>query len=62
MKYDVTEYNPSIKRHTDVEVINLNNSSAVKVDNATYIIRRKFGKLQIKDLIKNKVVKTGNKL
>ena len=62
MKYDATVYNPSINRNTDFEVIFLNNSNAVKVDNATYIIRRKFGKLQIKDLIKNKVVKTGNKL
>ena len=39
----------------------MNNSNAVKVDNATYIIRREFGKLKIKDLIKNKVVKTGKK-
>ena len=43
------------------EVINLNNN-AVKIENTTYIIQREFGKLKIKDLIKNQIVKTGNKL
>ena len=59
MKYNVAEYNPSILRNTDIEVINLNNSNAVKIDNAKYIIRREFGKLKIKDLIKNQIVKKG---
>ena len=39
------------------EVINLNNSNAIKIENTVYIIRREFGKLKIKDLIKNQIAK-----
>ena len=40
----------------------MNNNNAVKIENTTYIIQREFGKLKIKDLIKNQIVKNGNKL